>query len=55
MDKLGGNMAKLQYKLDEKVLKNMVIARKGDIRIKVKYTKITKEVQKQDDDYEIEM
>ena len=49
-------MAKLQYSLDEKVLKNMVIARKGDIRVKVKYTTITKEVQKaQEDDFEAEM
>lgn len=49
-------MAKLQYSLDEQVLKNMVIARKGDIRVKVKYTTITKEIQKpQEDEYEVEM
>lgn len=47
-------MAKLQYGLNEEILKNMVIARKAEIRVKVKYTTINKEVQKQDD-YEIEM
>ena len=48
-------MAKLQYGLNEEILKNTVIARKADIRVKIKYTTINKQPEKTQDDYEIEM
>mgnify|MGYP003527841876 CR=1 FL=1 len=47
-------MAKLQYGINEEILKNMVIARKAEIRVKVKYTTVNKEV-KQENDYEDEI
>lgn len=42
-------MAVLKYGLDKDVLKNTVIANKSKLTFKVKYTKITKEVVKEDD------
>lgn len=48
-------MAKIQYGINEEMLKNMVIARKGEIRVKVKYTTVQKEKVKVQDDYEAEM
>ena len=47
-------MAKLQYGLNEEMLKNMVIANKARIRAKIKFTTVNKEVKKEDD-YEAEM
>ena len=47
-------MAKLQYGLSEEMLKNMVIANKGKISIKIKQTIISKEIIHADD-YEAEM
>jgi len=48
-------MAKLQYGLNEEMLKNTVIARKAEIRAKIKYTTVNKEPAKVQEDYEIEM
>ena len=49
-------MAKLQYGLNEELLKNMIIARKNEIRVKIKCTTVKKEKPMvQEDDCEIEM
>lgn len=47
-------MAKLQYGLNEEMLKNTVIANKAKIRMKIKFATVNKEVKKEDD-YEAEM
>ena len=47
-------MAKIQYGLNEGILKDMVIAGKARINIKIKYADINKEPQKEED-FEIEM
>ena len=47
-------MPKLQYSINENMLKNTVIANKIKIRTKTKYTIVNKEI-KQEDDYEAEM
>ena len=48
-------MAKLQYGLNEEMLKNTIVANKGKIRIKIKISNVNKEPAKVEDEYEAEM